>query len=326
MNISNLFNRLERNPAINRRDFLIKQLKGAMVLAAGAAGLYLPQSVIAGVPTTSQAKVPDLGIAKGKPGPATRAAVELLGGMKSFVKPGDKVAIKPNMSFPHSPEAATNTHPLVIKELVAMCMEAGASRIRVLDNPTQRAERCIKTTKDALSIFNQDIVHALVNKDFYRPASISEGKYFKETDVMRDVLEANVLIAVPVAKSHTMTGVSLSMKGMMGLIWNRQTMHADYDLDSAIVDLCSLLKPDLVVVDLNRVLSTNGPWGPGKVIRMDTIIASKDMVAADAETVRMCEWYGQRFKPRQVDHIRLAHDRGLGRMDVENLNAKRIEV
>ena len=67
-------------------------------------------------------------------------------------------------------------------------------------------------------------------------------------------------------------------------------------------------------------------WGPGKVIRMDTVIASTDMVAADAKTVGMCEWYGQRFEPRQVDHIRLANDRGLGRMDVENLNVKQTEV
>jgi uncharacterized protein (DUF362 family) len=311
---------------MNRRDFLIKQFKGAVAFTVGMAGLYLPKSLLADNTAVVKGKIPDIGIAKGKPGPATRAAVELLGGMRSFVKPGDKVVIKPNMSFPHSPEAATNTHPLVTRELVAMCKEAGASRIRVLDNPTQRAERCIKTTKDALSIFNQDIVHALVKQDFYKPVSISEGLNFKETDVMQDVLGADVLIAAPVAKSHTMTGVSLSMKGMMGLIYNRQTMHADYELDSAIVDLCSLLKPDLTVVDLNSVLSTNGPWGPGKVIRMDTVIASTDMVAADAKTVGMCEWYGQRFEPRQVDHIRLANDRGLGRMDVENLNVKQTEV
>lgn len=311
---------------ISRRDFLIKQIKGTLFLLAGTAGISLPRSVVAGNPMNAKVKIPHIGVAKGNPGPATRAAVGLLGGMKSFVKPGDKVVIKPNLSFPHSPESATNTHPLVTREIVSMCKEAGASRIRVLDNPTQRAERCIKTTKDALSIFNQDIVHALVDQDFYKPVSISEGKYFKHTDAMQDVLEADVLIAAPVAKSHTMTGVSLSMKGMMGLIYNRQTMHADYDLDQAIIDLCSLLKPDLVVVDLIRVLSTNGPWGPGRVIRMNSVIASNDMVAADAKTVEMCEWYGQRFEPRQVDHIRIAHERGLGRMDVENLHVKHIEA
>ena len=299
---------------LGRREFLKKQLKGALFLAAG---LSLPKSVLA-------SSAPDISIAKGKPGPATRAAVELLGGMKAFIKSGNKVVIKPNMSFPNKPEAATITNPLVTKELVAMCKEAGASRIRVLDHPLRKGN--IQVTKEVLGVFKEDIVHALVKKDFYKSTPIPKGLNFKETDVMRDVLEADVLIAVPVAKSHAMTEVSLSMKGMMGLIWNRQVMHADYDLDSAIVDLCTLLKPNLVVVDAIRVLSAGGPQAGGKVIRMDTVIASKDMVAADAKMVQMCDWYGQRFEPRQVDHIRYAHERGLGRMDVENLTVKKIKV
>jgi uncharacterized protein (DUF362 family) len=304
---------------LDRREFLKKQLKGALLITAGATGIYLPKPILA-------SGVPDIGIARGKPGPAARAAVGLLGGMKSFVKPGDKVVIKPNITFPHPPEEATITNPLVTRELAAMCKEAGAARIRVLDHPVEQAQACIQATKDALSVFKKDMVHALMQKDFYESTPIPKGLKFKQTDVMQDVLEADVLIAAPAAKSHAMTGVTLSMKGMMGLIWDRMTMHRDYDLDEAIVDLCSLLKPDLVVVDATRVLSTGGPWGPGKVLEKDTVIASKDMVAADAKTVQMFQWYGQRFKPRQVDHIRMAHERGLGRMDLENLTVRKIEV
>jgi len=148
----------------------------------------------------------------------------------------------------------------------------------------------------------------------------------KETRVMRDYLESNVLIAVPVAKTHGSTGVSLSMKGMMGLVLNRRVMHWKYDLSTSIVDLCTLLKPALVIIDASRVLSTNGPGGPGKVLDMNTIIASTDMVAADAQAVRMFEWYGRRMQPRQVKHIELAHQRSLGRMDIENLMVKRVQV
>lgn len=304
---------------LNRREFLKKQLQGALWVAVGTAGLSLPKFVLA-------AGVPDIAIAKGKPGPATRSAVKLLGGMKSFVKPGQKVVIKPNMSFVYSPERATTTHPEVVRELVAMCKEAGASRIRVLDHPLRRNELCIEGVKNACTAFNEDMVHGLSDSNFYKPAQIPKGVNVKETDVMQDVLEADVLISAPVAKSHSSTGVSLSMKGMLGLIWNRSIMHSRYDLHSAIVDLCTLLKPQLVVIDATRVLSTNGPGGPGKVIQMDTIIASKDMVAADAQTVQMSEWYGQRMQPRQVKHIRLAHERGMGRMDIENLFVKRVEV
>ncbi len=303
---------------LHRREFLKMQLKGAMWMAVGASGILIPKHVIAST-------VPDLGIAKGAPGPATRAAVELLGGMKAFVKKGSMVVIKPNMSFNHPPEEATTTHPEVVKELVAMCLEAGASRIRVLDNPFTQT-LAVENTKKACNVLKNGIVHALVDSNFYKPAEITTGLKFKNTDVMGDVLEADVLIAAPVAKSHSSTGVSLSIKGMMGLIWNRDTMHRDYDLSQAIVDLASLLTPQLAVVDATRVLTTNGPYGPGRVVKMDTIIASKDMVAADAKTVEMFPWYGQRFEPRQIKHIRYAHEQGLGRMDVENLSVKRVNL
>jgi uncharacterized protein (DUF362 family) len=116
------------------------------------------------------------------------------------------------------------------------------------------------------------------------------------------------------------------MKGMMGLIYNRGVMHSRYDLHASIVDLASLLKPVLVVVDGSRVLSTHGPGGPGRVLKSDTIIASADMVAADAQAVAMFEWYGQKLRPHNVKHIRIAHERGLGRMDVENLTRKQVQI
>lgn len=120
--------------------------------------------------------------------------------------------------------------------------------------------------------------------------------------------------------------MGLSLKGQMGLVLERGSMHSRYDLDTAIVDLCSRIKPDLAVVDATRVLSTNGPYGPGKVLHPNEVIASPDPVAADALTVASYEWYGRRIAPRKVGHIALAHARGLGRMDVENLNVQRIVV
>ena len=307
--------------AFSRRDFLRAQIAGMIWAAAGASGILMPRWGMA-------ADVPDVVKAKGLPGPATRAAVNALGGMKTFVKEGSRVVIKPNMSFANTPESATNTHPEVVRELVAMCKEEGASRVLVLDHTLQSAELCLQQSgiRDACKVFNEDIVHTLSKSSFYESAKIEKGVDFKETDVMKDVLNADVLIAAPVAKSHANTGVSLSMKGMMGLIWDRGTMHRDYDLHSAIVDLCTLLTPQLVVVDATRVLTSNGPSGPGRIVRKNVVVASKDMVAADAQTVLLSEWYGRRFEPRQVKHIQIAHSRGLGRMDVENLTVKEIEA
>ncbi|AQV02963.1 hypothetical protein B2D07_09175 [Desulfococcus multivorans] len=294
---------------MDRRSFIRQQFHLAMLLAGG---MVLPRSI-------SGAGAPDIAVARGAPGAAARKAVALLGGIDKFVKPGQKVVIKPNMSFAHDPERGTNTHPEIVRELVAMCKAAGAGRVRVLDHPLRKQELCIEGIKKACAVFDEEMVYGLTNSEFFAKVPIPRGVEMKETDVVRDVLESDVLIAAPVAKSHGSAGVSLSMKGMMGLIWDRWVMHVRHDLHSSIVDLAGLLKPGLVVVDATRVLSTDGPAGPGKVLRMDTVIASADMVAADAQTVRMFEWYGRRFEPRQVKHIRIAHERGLGRMDVENL-------
>lgn len=304
---------------INRREFMKSQAKGALLLTAASSGFIIPRMLNA-------ASVPDIGIATGDPAAAVRAAVNILGGMKAFVKSGERVVIKPNISFDGPVQDALNTHPEVIRELVAMCKEAGASRIRVLDHPLRPSEQCIQGARDACRVFGNDIVHALDKEDFYQEVTISKGVSLSQTDVMKDVLESDVLIAAPVAKSHGSTGVSLSMKGMMGLVFNRSIMHWRYNLHSSIVDLCTILRPRLVVIDATRVLTTNGPGGPGKVITPKTVIASRDMVAADATAVAMFEWYGKKMEPRQVKHIKLAHERGLGRMDIQNLNTKKVIV
>jgi len=110
----------------------------------------------------------------------------------------------------------------------------------------------------------------------------------------------------------------------MGLIWDRRIMHSRYNLNTSIVDMNLKVKPHLAIIDATRVLTTGGPGGPGKVITPGEVIASADPVAADAMAVASYEWYGRRMQPHQVPHIRQAHERGLGRMDIENLQVKRL--
>lgn len=305
---------------ISRRKFLKWQIQGSIITLAGI-GLGRPLSVFG-------SSYPDIGIVKGDPGPATRAAVELLGGMSAFVKPGQKVLIKPNMSFDQPPEMATTTHPDVIQALALMCREAGASHVFVLDNPLRSSELCLEKSgiKALENKIEQCEIKTYKNSNRFKNIKIEQGKQLTSTEVMTEVLNSDVLIAAPVAKHHSSTGVSLSMKGMLGLIQNRSVLHWRYDLHTAIVDLCTLLKPDLSVIDVSRALTTNGPSGPGKVDNLKRIVASRDMVAADAKVVSMVKWYGRSFSPSQIKHIRIAHERGLGRMDVENLQVKQMHL
>jgi len=306
---------------MDRRDFLKYQLQGMLWLAAGGSGLFLPKKSLAGT-------TPDVAVVKGERAAATRAAVDILGGMQRFVKPGNRVIIKPNMSFARPPSAGTNTSPEVVRELAIMCREAGAASILIPDNVLHTAGASLRMSgiQDACASVDPDMVRAISSPHLYREVAIPGAEDIPRTDIMKVVLKSDVLIAAPTAKSHSSAGVSLSMKGMMGLIYDRGVFHGRYDLDTSIVDLCTVLKADFTLIDASRVLSTGGPQGPGKVIRADTVIASTDMVAADATTVSMFEWYGRRFKPSQVNHIHLAHKRGLGRLDIDNLNTRRLTV
>ncbi|GHV52107.1 hypothetical protein FACS1894206_00280 [Deltaproteobacteria bacterium] len=306
---------------MDRRNFL-----KAMGLAALSAGVPLGAARPLLAQVLPDQGPPDLVLVKGAPGAATRAAIQALGGMSRFVKTGQKVVIKPNMSFAQSPESATNTHPDVVRELVVLCKEAGAGRVRVLDNPLQSSELALRKSGilDACNSVEEGICRHITSGSLYRETVISDGLDMKSNAFMLDVLEADVIIAVPVAKSHGSTGVSLSLKGQMGLISDRRSMHSTYALDTSIVDLNTTVKPALSVIDATRVLSTKGPGGNGLVLTPGEVIASSDPVAADALAVSSYEWYGQKIAPRQVGHIRLAHERGLGRMDIDNLRISRL--
>lgn len=303
---------------LNRRDFLKFQITSLAWIAGSS--LLLAPDVLA-------SEKPDIAVVNGETESAVRKAVKMLGGMAAFVKEGDRVVIKPNMSFASGPEQAANTHPMVVRTLAAMCRDAGAARVLVLDNPLSPAEQCLESSgiREACGDIDRDMVHTLSSRGRFSTVNIQNAETLDETEVMKEVLASDVLIAAPVAKSHSGAGVSLSMKGMMGLIHNRRILHR-LDLHTAIADLASLLKADLTVIDATRVLSSGGPGGPGKVLTPGTIIASRDMVAADAYTISAFEWYDRKYTPDQVKHVRLAHQRGLGRMDIENLNIKKISV
>lgn len=209
-----------------------------------------------------------------------------------------------------------------------MSKEAGAAQVRVLDHSLQDPQQSLEASGilAACEGVEKGICRHLMDERFYQETEIAKAKEMMTNGFMRDALEADVIIAAPVAKSHGGAGVSLSLKGQMGLIIDRRSMHSRYSLDESIVDLNLRLKPNLAVIDATRVLTSGGPGGPGLVITPGEIIASADPVAADAATVAAYEWYGRKIDPRQVGHLAAAHERGLGRMDIDRLVTRRLEL
>jgi uncharacterized protein (DUF362 family) len=299
----------ESKKGITRRRFL----------TTAAAGMALG---LMGRPPLSAAKEDyDLVVTSGEPGAATKKALEAIGGISRFVKKGQRVVLKPNMSFARTPDFSASTHPSVVAAVAQACIEAGAHQVLVLDHTLQRAELCLERTgiRDACKNIPGVHVLALQEKKFYREIKIPQGKVLERVEVVKEILDNPVLINIPVAKSHSATGVSLGMKGLMGLIWDRESFHSQYNINQAIADLGIVIKPQLTILDATRALVSGGPGGPGEVKKPNLIIAGTDPVAVDSYGVSIVPWYGQNFKGRQVEHLLAAHQRGLGKIDIEQL-------
>lgn len=292
-------------------------------LAQAASPTVAPIATRTAPPTASQAY---LAVARGDdPAKITRAAIDALGGMTRFVKKGDDVIIKPNICIASSaPEYAATTNPFVVGALAQMCFEAGAARVRVMDFPfggTAREAYKVSGIQEAVEKAGGqvEIMNAIKYVEYTFPADARDLKKWKVYD---DILKANVLINVPIAKDHSMARVTMGMKNLFGTVQDRNGLHRN--LHQRIADLSTLIKPTLNLVDGVRVLKENGPTGGSLdyVQQMNTVIASHDIVAADT--------YGARaffnLTPNDLAYLRLGQEMNLGRTDLNNLNVQEIRL
>ena len=308
-----------------RRDFLKTSAKTGLLLATGYPLVSLTCKVWGSAKVSDSV---DLAVVTGDPAKAVLKAVNLLGGINRFVKKGQRVVIKPNMSFAKTPDEAANTSPQVVSAVAKACIEAGAKNVLILDHTLQKAELCLERSgirKSCQSIERTHVI-ALNDEKFYQSVSVPQGKVIKNLKIMKEVMRCDVFINLPTAKSHSATGVSLGMKGLMGVVWNREYFHSKVDLHQAIADLSSVVKPALTIIDASRALITGGPAGPGKVEKLNTVIAGVDPVAVDTCGVTIAKWYNKQFDTINVKHIMAAHRMGLGNINLDQLLIKKENV
>jgi uncharacterized protein (DUF362 family) len=257
------------------------------------------------------------------PAAITRAAIEALGGMASFISSGYDVIIKPNICTDyHPPEYATTTNPSVVGTLVSLCLEAGAKRVRVMDYPfggTAKSAYAILGIADAVEAAGGEM--HVMNQLKYRVVEIPQGRDITSVEIYPDILEADLLINVPIAKDHGSTRLTLGGKNLMGVILDRGMMH--FNLSQRIADLTSLVRPALTVIDAVRILTNHGPTGGdlADVQQKDTIIASRDIVAADAYATTLFGLTGA-----DIGYIQASADMGLGSMDLSGMDIREITL
>ncbi len=304
---------------MNRRTFL----KGCLAATAGIGLSAFPLPLL-GRKSSAQAEenpIPDIvAVRNGEPDVMFDRGIAAMGGMGRFVRQGQTVALKPNVSWDCPVEMAGNTNPALVNRIIRHCFEAGAARVIVFDNCIEHWQRCYETSGIKAAAEAAGAVIAPAQTDRYYQKRNVGGKRLLQADVHEALLEADVLISAPVLKHHGGAGMTGGIKNFMGAVWNRRVYHG-YGLAQCIADFLLVRKPDLTVIDAYRVVTGNGPRSrsPSDVKLTKMQILSTDVVAADAS--------GARILGRQPDeHIRIAHAMGFGEIDPARLAARRISL
>lgn len=306
---------------MSRREFI---KRSAGLGAAVGMGALFPSWIGA----LAQEETATLVQVKGSVREAVRKAIELLGGMSAFVQEGQRVLIKPNLSFAAPPEWGATTNPQVVRAVAELCLEADAGRVVIFDHTLRPPELCLDKTglKQACQDLDSVAVVLTDRHRFFKPVDVPNGSALTQVEVAKEVLKADVIVNLPTAKSHSATGVSLGMKNLMGLIWDRGYFHQGTDLHQAIAELSMVIRPDLILADVTRALLTGGPGGPGKILELNTIVAGTDPVAVDAHVVRMAPWLNRTMTGRQVAHIAAGHNLGLGQIDLDQVQIIEVDL
>lgn len=303
---------------ITRREFL-------RLSAATAAAAFLPKFIRAAEP--QEIAKPVISVATGTQDKLVPAAVEALGGIGQFVKKGDKVLIKPNIAFAANADCGATTSASVVRQAVQLCLDAGAEKVLILDYPLQNAELCTEMSGIKSAIVDPAVVSLLMlgKERQFTEIPVPRGKVLKTVKIAKELQKFDKLINMPVAKSHSASGVSLGLKNLMGLIWDRSIFHR-VNIYQAIADLATVIKPDLTLVDATRVLTEGGPGGPGKTLVLNKVIAGVDVVAVDSYAVTVAPWYNKSFKGSNVKYIVYAAEHGLGEIDQAKMTIKEVKV
>ncbi len=220
---------------------------------------------------------------------AVRQAVDLLGGIRLFVKPGERVLIKPNLLKAKSPEAAVTTHPEMVRAVIRLVQEAGGTAM-VGDSPGMGGLHKVADKAGILRVIREERAQIV---DFDEALQVRNRGRFQHFEIARAVLEADAIINLPKLKTHGMTTLTGAVKNLFGCIpgtrkvqWHLSTgVNRDLFM-RMLVELSAVLKPRLTVMDAVVGMEGNGP-GSGDPRHIGVIIAGSDSVAVDVVCARL---------------------------------------
>jgi len=247
---------------------------------------------------------------------SVRDAVDLLGGMHSFVKPGERVLIKPNLLKARPPDAAVTTHPEIVRSVIRLVREAGGIAL-VGDSPGMGDLRSVCEKAGILDVVSDEGA-ALVSLD--EAVEVKNRGRFQRFEVARAAYEADVIVNLPKLKTHGMTTLTGAVKNLFGCVpgkrkvqWHLTTGVNHEHFMTMLVELCALLKPRLTLMDAVVGMEGNGP-GSGDPRRIGVVLAGRDPVAVDVIAALVLG-----VPPEKLPLIRAAANAGFGETRPERI-------
>ena len=307
----------------NRRNFL----KTGVLLGAGALINNNASNLLAKTSGFFTSEKVDLAVVKGNNYyRSTLKAVELLGGMKKFIDKNSTIGLLVNSRYN---KPGTYVKPEITLAAINMCFDAGAKKIVSLENVTGAYWK-LNSFEEKYSDVIDKIQNAGRN---FKKVSIPEAKTLKEAEIEKEFLECDVYINIPIFKQHEGIRITGCLKNLMGLTSgdtnhyfhfgsNAGGWYADVEfLSQCIADVNLVKKPVLCIADTTEYIITNGPFGPGNVIKSKKIVAGTDIVAVDSMGAKILG-----HNPEDILPISLAHKQGLGEIDLSKVKIKEIAL
>ena len=263
---------------------------------------------------------------RGKSVEATvREAVELVGGLGAIVSRRSRVLVKPNLVKPIESGTGVITDCRVTEAVAKLALEEKPARV-VIGEGSAYGYDVTGARADTLEAFKRSGTDAVAERlgvdlvDLNRDEVVEvevPGCYVMDTvKIAKTAYESDVIISLPVMKTHRRTIVTLSLKNMKGVMPSREKKKTHrLGLERAIIDLNTVVKPDFTVVD--GLVGLGGLWTGEDAENLDLILAGQDPVAVDAVGAKVMG-----FDPAKILKLELASERGLGTSDLGRIEVR----
>ncbi|MBW8015272.1 MAG: DUF362 domain-containing protein [Planctomycetes bacterium] len=238
---------------------------------------------------------------------------------------GKRVLLKPNAGRDAAAETGATTHPHVVAAAIDAFREAGAD-VAIGESPITGVKALEAFESTGIADVARQRNCLLIDMDVrpFVPVEVPEGVAIKSLKLCREVTEYDIVVSIPVMKTHMHTGVTLSVKNMKGCLWRRSKVDLhmlpqidgidEKPLDIAIADMTSVLRPHLSIIDGTIGMEGLGP-GAGTPKPLGVVVVGVDAFAADSIA---CEIMG--ISAGDIPHLKMAADRGYGVIDLDKIN------